>query len=483
MFKQFSYNTLFRLIGFAVGFILSVSIARGLGSDEYGIFAIFLTIGGLISGIGMFGFPNYVIKNISIAKTLNSKIIFVFLNSLVIVLLLIVLFKVFESNIYSIFKIDQFQFTNALYFLGFIVFASSNILLRSVFEGFHNSQGGYLIKEVLGRLFKLVPIFFIHITIQNVFIVFLIAELVVFLIFIVFILYKYDFEFDKKKRLLSQKEIIPIYRYTLPLFATTLVLIFNGQIIKLLLGVFEESKYVGYYDLSLNFSALMIIGLNIQNTVLKPYFSKFFNEDNLQAIHKYYLQSSKILTIIFLPLGLFFLGVPKAFLLFYGQEYYDASLILQLIIISSIINISTGSNYPILVMSRVSHKEFNANILNFLSVMFLGLLFIYLFGYLGAGLVMVVSQSIVNIYRIVVLKKEFGFLPYNNIYRICFLLISSIGIVFSLSLILKNSTLILLPPLLLVIGFTCYLFVKLEFLPGEIKDYYRLFKNKVVSIQ
>ena len=483
MFKQFSLNSVYRLIGFAIGFFLSIVIARNLGSDDYGIFAIFLTISGLISGIGMFGFPNYIIKNISITKTFNKNILFVLLNSLLIVLILILLFITFESNICSLFNFDGQQHTYILYFLGFIVLASSNVLLRSVFEGFHNSQSGYLIKEVFGRLFKLIPILFITITISSVFVVFFLAELLVFIIFIGLITYKYDIDIDRRRNLLSKKDIKEIYRYTLPLFATTLVLIFNGQIVKLLLGVFESPKYVGFYDLSLNFAAFMIIGLNIQNTVLKPYFSKYFHEGNLQAIQKYYLQSSKILTLIFLPVALFFIGMPKLFLMFYGHEFYDAAIILQLIIISSIINISTGSNYPILVMSKISHKEMWANILNFVSVIFLGSLFIYLFGYIGAGLILIVSQTIVNVYRIVVLNKEFGLKPFNNIFKIYSLLFTSVLVIMLISYLFEDLVLYLLPTLLFVIGITCYIFIKIEFHSGELKEYYYLLKEKISSKQ
>lgn len=480
MFKQFSLNTVYRLIGFIIGFFLSVIIARKLGSDEYGIFAIFLTIGGLISGIGMFGFPDYIIKNISITKSINNKIFFVFLNSLFVILILILLFYIFENSIYSIFNIEKVQINSNLYFLGYIIFAAINVLLRSIFEGFHNSQNGYLIKEVFGRLFKLLPFLFLSITLKNVFTVFFLAEFLVFIIFIGLIYYKYDFDIDKKQQLLSKNDIKQIYRYTMPLFATTLVLIFNGQIIKLLLGSFEAAKYVGYYDISLNFAALMIIGLNIQNTVLKPYFSKFFHEDNLQDAQKYYLQSSKLLTLIFLPVGLFFLGFPKLFLIFYGSEFYEAKIILQLVIISSIINISTGSNYPILVMSKMSYKELRANILNFASVIILGPLFIYAFGYIGAGLILILSQTIVNVYRIIVLNKEYGLKPFHNMLSTYFLLFTSVVIIMLLSNVISNSIMYLVPIFLFVILTTCYLFIKIEFNSGEIKEYYFMLKEKIL---
>lgn len=480
MFKQLSYNTIFRIVGFGIGFFLSVVIARKLGSDDYGVFAIFLTIGGFISGLGMFGFPEYVVKNISVTKTFNNKILFVLLNSTLIVLILILLFNVFESQVYALFNVTRQQLTNTLYFFGYIIFVSSNFLLQRVLEGFHFSQGGYFIKEVLGRLFKLIPLLFIPISLENVFIVFFLSELMVFILFFTIILIKYGVDIDRKKILPSKNDIKKIYQYTFPLFATTLVLIFNGQTIKLLLASFEEAKYVGFYNISLNFSALMIIGLNIQNTILKPYFSKFFHDNNLQAIQQYYFKSSKLLTLISLPVGLLFLGMPKLFLTFYGKEYYDAAIILQLIIISTIINISTGSNYPILVMSKISHKEFTANILNFISVISLGTLFIYLFGYIGAGLILIISQTIVNVYRIIVLNRAFGLKPFKNMFQVYFLLISAMMVIFSLSNIFQDSVMYLLPLVIIVIGVTCWLFIKIAFVPGEIKEYYSLLKEKII---
>jgi len=480
MFKQFSLNTVYRLVGFIIGFFLSVIIARKLGSDEYGIFAIFLTIGGLISGIGMFGFPDYIIKNISITRSINNKILFVFLNSLFVILILILLFHIFENNIYCIFNIETVQIESNLYFIGYIVFVTLNVFLRSIFEGFHNSQNGYLIKEVFGRLFKLLPFLILKITLKNVFTIFFLAEFLVFIIFIGLIYYKFDIDIDKKKRLLSKKDIKKIYQYTMPLFATSLVLIFNGQIIKLLLGSFEAAKYVGYYDISLNFASLMIIGLNIQNTVLKPYFSKFFQEVNLHGVQKYYSQSSKILTLISLPIGLLFLGFPKLFLMFYGSGFYEAKIILQLVIISSIINISTGSNYPILVMSKISYKEFNANILNFASVILLGTIFIYAFGYIGAGLILILSQTIVNVYRIIVLNKEYGLKPFHNMLSTYSLLFTSVVIIMLLSNVMSNSIMYLVPILLFIILTTCYLFIKIEFHSGEIKEYYFMLKEKIL---
>lgn len=408
--------TLFARLG-SIFFV--IIIARFLLPDSFGIYTLAVSISLILLVTIDTGINQTLLKYV--AEALNQKdkrlatATFRYLYKLKVVITLIVTL----SLIILAYPLSQFIFRKSSLFMP-LVFSSMYILVNSI--GSFYSSYFYIIKklghvtirqiifEVL-RIFGVLGMFLI--LARNYHIVGVIGVLTIStVISILYLLYHIKkispFLSEKTNEKIDKKKII---RFSVYFGAIGSMLVIFGYIDIIMIGIFLEAKYVGYYSAALALVTGIWGFLSLSQIVLP-----IFTELNNDQIQKEFNKIFKYLSLLAVPsiFGIFVLG--KYFIIFiYGYEYlpavssfYVLSLLIFIIpLLDLIIPIFSAKDKPKLIIKGLVLSTILNILLNFILInIFLKISSVM--AITAASIATFISQSFYLVFLLIYLKKELG---------------------------------------------------------------------------
>jgi O-antigen/teichoic acid export membrane protein len=137
------------------------------------------------------------------------------------------------------------------------------------------------------------------------------------------------------------------------------------------------------------------------------------NKD-LATINKYYRKTALNLLIIGIAIfGIVFINVPNL-VSFLGNRYSSLSVILFILGISKVIDLGTGLNTQILLLSKYWSIDFYTNALFVALSIPLNYFLIKKFGIVGSAVANLISLTVFNVVRIIFIKRLFNLLPFGQ---------------------------------------------------------------------
>jgi len=184
----------------------------------------------------------------------------------------------------------------------------------------------------------------------------------------------------------------------------------------LVLGTQAPSEQVGIYYVGLRVAVLLSLFLTAFSTIFAPIMAE------LHARHERERLGSLLKTVtrwgfsLCLPVFLLLFLFSEEVMRLFGPEFASGAVILQILALSQLFNVATGSVGWLLTMS--GHPRFN--LLNALLIfglsLTLALLLIPRYGVLGAAIGSAASVSLVNLLRLVEVYALLGIHPYSLSY-------------------------------------------------------------------
>jgi len=406
--RNFLSLTISEIIAKILQLVIFIYVARIFGSLEFGNFGFAIAFSAIIVVIADFGLNTLLIREISRNKNKVKKYIS---NALTIkIFLSIVTF--FITFIYLNFmnyagSIKAVTYTMVL----FMVIQSFTDLFYSVFRAFERMHYDAFIK-VLRMVILSSLIFIVVMNNANLIVttlMFPLTELIVLIIAAIMYL-KYfarlSFEFDLGfSRLLLKKSSF----FCLSLIFVGLLLYIDTIFLQRMKGSAEVGVYVAAYNLLIG---LTFIPLMYSNAVF-PVFSRYFIKD--RSLLKFaYKKSFQYMLILGLPMAIgIYVYSRNIIFLIYGSGYGSSIIALKILcwmLALRFINIIPGT--ALSSINRQGSRVLSQGTVVIINII-LNLLFIPKFGFIGAGIATIISESffiVMYSYFIKKYKLSFGIL-------------------------------------------------------------------------
>lgn len=421
--KQGIRNTAFYYLGVALGYInLAVLMTELLTVEQYGLRTVLFQLGSLFSVLSLLGTPNILNRYFPYFRNKenghNGVVGFTLLYALagsLLVSLLLIAFKPLVVNYYQkdamllveyYYYIIPFGATLALY-EGFSAY--SRVLLKSTFPVF--------IKEFIVRVIHtlaLGALSFDYIGFEEFILIYLFtytASLVVLVITIASwgeLCPSKIFNFSGLTKL---KEMIVFGSYTL-LNASMNIVVKTTDL--MMITAYFGLSAGGVYGFGTLVGNVIIIPSNGLKQIAAPVIADAFKRNDLALIHRVY-QKTALTQVVS---GLFFFGLIigslDILLLKMNPEYLESKYVVYFIGLARLVEMASGINNRIIMDSPYYRTSVFFNIVLVVMVVISNLVFIPLYGIIGAAFASALSILIIITIKILFVRAKYKFNPYSS---------------------------------------------------------------------
>jgi O-antigen/teichoic acid export membrane protein len=398
-------SILVRIIGTGIAFILSVFLARTLGSEGFGLYSFVLSFLIFLSIPVQGGFPNLIVRETAKAYLTNDwpsiKGLFLWALKLIVIYItglgaLISLLYVFDVNFLSKERLDVF-------IVGFILTLFIPVLLiqNSSIRGLGRVVLGVIPDAIIrpgltllitGFLFfvlkeKLTPYTVILIYIISTFVALSVSSIAIWMLI------------PKESRKLSYAIETGKWRKAIyPLTVVGGLQLMYSYIDIIILGFFYSDEDVGVYRAAVQLAMLVVFGLSVINQMLHPYYAKLYAQNKMDKLQKLVTYSSFIIFgIAAIPSLIFIIAGEFVLSNIFGEEYILGAFPLAILTIGQLANSIFGPVGALLNMT--GHEEDSKKGMFYsLSInLLLSFILIPLYGAIGAAVSTAVSVILWNV--------------------------------------------------------------------------------------
>ena len=411
-----------RVMGAIFGFLFSLIAARYMGAEVYGKITYVFTILILISVLTKLGLAQGLVQYISKLTEQNKmdernsiitfSIFIVLIFSLLMSLFLFIFSDFIAANI-----LNNNDLSSLIKLMSPLLIIFSLIELSpGIFRGIKIIKFHVLGKDILLSILKLITVTIVgYLGYKLNGLVF--AYYFSFTIAGIYLFYKiYSLNLlgkVSKKYLSSYKDLI-IFSY--PLLMSGLLHFFINKTDIFMIGYFLNTSDVGVYTIALKIGTLTNFVLIAFNTIFAPNITSLYYNDQLTKLRKLYQVITKWIFGINIFVFSLILLLTKEIMTVFGTEFIVGTIALILIAIGQVVNASVGTAGSVNIMTGYPKSELYISVIVFSINITLNYLLIPIYGIEGAATASLVSVSVMNILRLIILYRRLNFQPYNKNY-------------------------------------------------------------------
>jgi O-antigen/teichoic acid export membrane protein len=356
-------NTIPSIIGLLSSFLVSVLVARILGADAMGQYALIISIVTIVASLSEIGLTQTMIRYSSQAAGLGrfdiqSRIlnIFIFFRVGLSIFITILAFLIipyieniyiFESDLYKIIRVSLFEI---------IAIAVSSIpIIYLTSNQKHTSSALVLSIQKIIVFGSVVLLLYIdYFTLKNIIYAKVIASMIAAIIFISIIpknilFNKENFnllknlEFKTLENEINLKNYSDINNYSNKFYWPYLIIVFLslaiGQIDNYMIAHFLGIKEVGIYNVALNSTLPLSIILGAISTIIWPYVSRISGAENIKNLIN---KMKKIILLTFILFLIYSIFAPRFIVIIFGGEFVGGVLIGQILCLKCAFSVISG---------------------------------------------------------------------------------------------------------------------------------------------
>lgn len=404
-------STIVKIVGMVLGLLISIFLGRSLGADGLGIINLSNKVINIFIILSLLGMKQAIIKEVAIAHSKNDyehigNVMYTsyWLNGVISILFTVILILLSPWLAEYVFKKPMLTYP-----LVAMVIAMAPQVFSRIFSsgliGYRKIWQSNLVEDTLSitfvALFLLMHWLFLEgLTINRVAIYYAIGRLLVTLTVGKYwnSIYRYKF----KRELIIKK----LLNTSMPMFFASLSTIIIANIDVIILGVFEDAKEIGLYSVALRLALLTSFFLQVTNSSIAPKIAVLFENNKKEELEKMVQQVTRGLGIIGVIQLLIFVFVGKYILMLWGQEFMGSYIILIILGVGQLVNIGTGAVGQILIMSGYEKIQRNISILFLFANLVFNIIFIWLWGAMGASITVAVTYIGINLTKYYYVRKK-----------------------------------------------------------------------------
>ena len=418
--RSASYTFAGVLIGKAALFLTLVFLARSLGVEALGVYTLGLAIIRICEILGRFGLNNGAMRYVAIYKSQHpEKLSGIVNSSLASAFFLCVLISL--MLLYASHAISVRIFHNELLTRPLEIFAVSIPLitlvnvLAGIFRGFHAIKYVALVRDVIQPLVNLILVILL---VANDFGLVGCAYALLFSYFLsvligLLVVKKLLRSFPGRAEFHKQ-DYKSLLLYSAPLLFVGLLDYLLNWIDMLLLGYFSNEVSVGIYRAGSELARLMTLILFSLNAVYGPMIASYHSENKIGQMASLYKLTTRWITYIVLPIFIILVTSPEFFMrLFLNQGYAVGNAVLCILCLGQLVNCLTGGVGLLMMMTENQKLALGCSIAMIVLSISLNVVLIPRYEVLGAAISFLVSMSLINLLRIVIVYRLFKIHPYS----------------------------------------------------------------------
>lgn len=398
-FANMGWMMISQIIVSVCAFVYTIFTAQYLGPSDYGVFGAAVSSAALFGLIIDFGLQTYLVRAIS--TDFDNEHIYLD-NAITLKLFLSVLYVLIIYLALSTLGWNSRTVMVSLLIGIENVIKSYHAVLFTPFQA-HEKMKYQAITNILINVFTLIFIFIIINT--N----FAIWGIVFAYIFANVIALIYEF-WALRKHIIKPKLSFDIQMYKnllkagLPFALTGLFYTIYYSIDLVMLNHFSTSYATGLYNSAYKLITVLTLFYTIYSSVVFPVMSKLFKEEK-DLLNFSLNKSIKYLLLVTIPISIFTLFYGYEIIMIYGADYIEAGGVIKILIWTVCFLFINGACSLVL---NSSHKEYSVTTIYSIAAIFnvvLNLILIPRYGVYGASVATVLSEILILILELYMLKK------------------------------------------------------------------------------
>ncbi len=189
-------------------------------------------------------------------------------------------------------------------------------------------------------------------------------------------------------------------RAATPLLFITLLWFLSGQTDLLMLGALRSAREVGLYTSAVRLSAFVSSPLLVANLALAPIIAQLHSTGQLDRLQRGLVKTARVVTAISLPVALVLMVLAAPALRLFGSEYQVARNALRVLVLGHVVNVLSGSVGQVLMMTGHGRDAATGLALGSAANVALNAALIPTWGIEGAALSSALSTTIWNVFLV-----------------------------------------------------------------------------------
>lgn len=193
------------------------------------------------------------------------------------------------------------------------------------------------------------------------------------------------------------------------------VLVFRFD--RLFLGYFWTATEVGIYQAASQFSVMFPVILTGFNAILTPMVADLFHQHDMRRLEELYRINTKWGIYAMVPIFLVLVLLPRdVIVVAFGPEYAAGALAMAILVVGQFINGATGAVGILLIMTGYQNYWFRISILFMVLGFILNFVLIPPLGMVGAALATAFTVSVLFLVGLVQVRRTLHLWPYDRRY-------------------------------------------------------------------
>jgi O-antigen/teichoic acid export membrane protein len=423
--KKIARGTGTTLIGSSVGkglfFLSQVIIARFLGVESFGLYALGFAAIKICEIIARFGLSTGGMRFVSVHKDMNTAKLKGTLISATGISLLngsfvsVILYFLSGTIAHKIFHKPELTETLQLFAFS-IPFVAGMTVVYSLLQGFHTTKYTVYTRDFVqpaAYIFLIVIFYYTNHGLQGMVYAFTLSYFIAFITGLLFL--------RKLFPQILKIDIKPIYEfknllsYSAPLLFIGFLNYFLFWTDTLMLGFFSTTRDVGIYRAAFQVPFIMTFFLNAANSIYAPLAANLYHKDEMLRLSNIYKTTTRWVTYAAVPIFIFILLAPKEIMTIFGKEFVGTGHIVLIIIsFGQLINcVAGGAGFTLIMTGRQNVQLFISVASVFLGIM-LNIILIPRYGSIGAATANSISIATANVIKLILVFGYIRTYPFSK---------------------------------------------------------------------
>ena len=418
--KGSSVALIVRVAGAFLGLAVSMAIARTLGAEGSGIYYLTTGMIAIASTFGRVGFDYTVVRFVAshasagewaAVRKVNAATVLIVSGVSFVIAVVLVIGAPFLAA--AVFKKSSMEIPIVLTAVSVVPFSIA-IVHAEALRGLKQIRDSQLIKNVILSLGTLVLLYPFSLFLGTRSAIYAYTGAVIITSLVSWVLWRRGFNHAVHDQPLNNKtttKIATLFDSSFPLFGVALSGLIFQQGATIFLGRWGSIGDVGIFNTASRVTSLLLFPLMAMISVLTPKFAALHRQSDIDGLSRLARNSSWVLTIVAVPMAIAVFMSAEWILAIFGQQFVAGAPILRILLIGVVINVTTGAQGELLIMSGYGQMTNRINIIGAVVVIVLSVTLIPIYGMTGAAIAVTSGYSIINLIMVIMVKRCLGFWP------------------------------------------------------------------------
>ncbi|HEY7353836.1 MAG TPA: flippase [Terriglobales bacterium] len=411
------------LLTAAAGYFFKIYLARELGAEALGLYALGMTIVGFLGVFNALGLPTAATRFVAaysarkdhwrLASFLRSSLALLCVVNVAFAALILIAGPWIADRFYHAPKLSPYLWA----FAAIMMLGVLNMFLCQVMAGFRDVARRTFITHFIGTPANIV-IAVILISLGFALTGYLVAQ-VLSAILVLCLLGRLVWKItpsaplSANKRLHLDREVIS---FSVAAYGIAGLQYLLAQADTIVLGHFLVASQVGIYAVAMAMVAFISIALTSVNQIFSPIISELHTANNLLVLQQLYSTLTKWVLALTFPLALTMIVFSAELMAIFGSDFRSGAGILVIGAVGQFFNCAVGSVGYLLLMSGNQNELIKIQAANAGVLLLLNLLLVPRWGILGAAIATSLTTVCTNLWSLLSVRRILRLSPYNSGY-------------------------------------------------------------------